>query len=129
MTLSNTTRIGPTEHMEVEAEATTMAEIPVATTTFEETTYEAMALGETAFVEVDLTKSAMYAESQDAGQRNTPLRNESKPMINSVNMLLVSTGNLQLHITRTSWLNGRVLKTSRTIMSKDKSSSCSWKWK
>ena len=46
--------------MEVEAEATTV--------TTEETTYEAMALGETAFVEVDLTKSAMYAESQDAGQ-------------------------------------------------------------
>ena len=30
MTLSNTTRIGQTEHMEVEAEATTMAEIFVA---------------------------------------------------------------------------------------------------
>lgn len=36
-------------------------------TTFEKTTSEAMALGETAFVEADLTKSAMYAESQDAG--------------------------------------------------------------
>jgi hypothetical protein len=42
--------------MEVEAETTTVAEISVATTTFEETTSEAMA---TAFVEVDLTKSAV----------------------------------------------------------------------
>ena len=45
--------------MEVEAEATTVAEISVATTTYEETTCEAMALKEKAFVEVDLTKSAM----------------------------------------------------------------------
>ena len=69
MTLSNTnstTRIRQTEHIEVEAEATTVAEVSVVTTTFEETTSEVMALGETAFVEVDLTKSATYTESQDA---------------------------------------------------------------
>ena len=53
--------------MEVEAEETTVAEISVATTIFEETTCEAMALKEKAFVEVDLTKSAMSATSQAAG--------------------------------------------------------------
>ena len=44
-------------------ETTTVAEISVATTTFEETTSEAMALG-TAFVEVDLRKSAVSTTSQ-----------------------------------------------------------------
>jgi hypothetical protein len=104
MTLSNTnsmTRIGQTEHIEVEAEATTVAETSIATT-FEETTSEATILGETAFVEIDPTRSATYAESQDAGQQSTPLTNEGKRMINLVNMLLVSIKNLQLHIIKDS---------------------------
>jgi len=59
MTLSNTnntTRIGQTEHMEVEAEATTVAEISVATTTFEETREQYFS-----------RRDAMSATSQAAG--------------------------------------------------------------
>ena len=40
-----------------------MVEVSVVTTTFEETTSKVIALGEIAFVEVDLTKSTMYTES------------------------------------------------------------------
>ena len=40
-----------------------MVEVSVVITTFKETTSKVIALGETAFVEVDLTKSATYTES------------------------------------------------------------------
>ena len=87
--------------MEAEGEATTVVEGFA-----EAITSEAMALGEAAFVEVevklDQTKSAIYAKSQDAGRRDTPLMNGSKHIIGSVNMLLALNGNPRLHITRAS---------------------------
>ena len=85
--------------MEVEAEATTVAEVSVAIA-FEDTTSEVIALGETAFREVDLIRSATYAESQDAGQQNTPLTRESKRTTSLASRLRVSTENLQLYTTR-----------------------------
>ena len=69
MTLPNMIRIGQTKHIEAEGEATTMAEGFVKAATFKEITSKAMALGEAAFMEVELaqTRSAIYAKSQDAG--------------------------------------------------------------
>ena len=90
--------------MEAEGEATTVAEGFAEAATFGEVTSEAMALGEAAFMEVELaqTRSAIYAKSQDAGRQDTPLMNRSKHIIGSVNMLLALNRNPRLHITRAS---------------------------
>jgi len=87
--------------MRAEGEATTVAEGFTEAATFRKTTSEAMALGEAAFIEVEI-RSAIYAKSQDAGQQDTPLINRSKYIIDSVNILLALNGNPQLHITRAS---------------------------
>ena len=54
MTLPNTIRIRQTECMRAEGEATTVAEGFTEAATFRKTTSEAMALGEAAFIEVEL---------------------------------------------------------------------------
>ena len=69
MTLLNTIRIGQTECMKAEGEATTTAEDFTEAATFKKITSKAMALGEAAFMKVELaqTRSAIYVKSQDAG--------------------------------------------------------------
>ena len=66
MILLNTIRIGQTEHIEAEGEATTVVEGFV-----EAITFKVMTLGEVAFVEVevklDQIKSTIYMKSQNAG--------------------------------------------------------------
>ena len=104
ITLLNMIRIGQTECIEAEGEVTTAAEGFAEAVTFEEITSETIALGEVAFMEVKLaqTRSAIYVKSQDADQQDTPLMNESKYIIGSVNMLLVLSRNSQQYIIRAS---------------------------
>jgi hypothetical protein len=69
MILLNTIRIGQTECMEAEGEAITAAEGFAEAATFKKITSKTMALGEAAFVKVELaqTRSTIYTKSQDAG--------------------------------------------------------------
>jgi hypothetical protein len=64
-------RIGQTEYIETEGEATTVVEDFAEATTFKEITSKAMVLRGAAFIEVevklDQTRSAIYVKSQDAG--------------------------------------------------------------
>ena len=52
--------------MEVKVEVTTVVKVSVVITTFKETTSKVIALGETAFVKVDLIKSTTYTTIRKA---------------------------------------------------------------
>jgi hypothetical protein len=102
---SNMTRTGQTEHMEDEAEATTVAEVS-GEASEATVALEAVAVSGEAEAVADIShylhvkRSATSATSQVAGQQSTLLKSENKHMTSLVNIPLVFIRHPRPHITR-----------------------------